>query len=99
MTHLTFTAQAFVKAAIYTNRDFARWALAVVYAGQTEDERESLTTYWQNGCGFSAADARFLSNIASNEVVSTEVLPAQEWQLRLSKYAAQIVRVVMVACE
>jgi hypothetical protein len=85
------TVTAFVKAAIENDPGFAYSALSVFYRGQTADEREFRKTRWSNHRGFSAGDANLLSIIAED----TPILDSPPRRTKVTKYASQIVEVII----
>jgi hypothetical protein len=69
-------------------------AITTLYEGQREDEKRQSSTKYQNGIGFTPADARFLSSLAKQiesgrELTVKQIAAARP---RLFKYVGQIFR-------
>ena len=77
-----------------TDNLFLEWAIAIIYARQTHDERATSRTRYVNQIGFNRVDALPLSTLA-NKVKKGQHLTAQEAREalnRMRKYVGQLIQ-------
>lgn len=79
-------------ATLNTNPRAVRVALTTLHAAQTTDEQHTGATTHHNGVGFNAADAAFLSSLASQVEQGRKLSGRQLYAARcaLPKYAGQL---------
>lgn len=87
---------AFLRAALGARPAWARRALEIVLARQTDDERAVGATIARNGAGFSGVDAEILTSFARQLAAGRALSPRQEAVLlrRMPKYAGQLAALV-----
>lgn len=76
---------------------FACHALSLVYKKQTEDEKQTESVNHNNGVGFRAEDAKFLSSLAAQLERKGGLSEKQmEWLFKkMPVYAAQVVNIML----
>jgi len=84
-----------VRQMLETNQTWLERGVLAIYARQTWDEQEAHSTHLNNGVGFNAADASYLSYIAtwllSGKKLSGSHL--ENTRRRMLKYAGQLARI------
>lgn len=61
MTTTTTYTKEFIQEKLTSNPKWIERGLIVLYNRQTEDEKQSSETKWDNGKGFSGSDSKYLS--------------------------------------
>jgi hypothetical protein len=86
--------ESFVKAKLTSNPKWAKAALLKLFSNQTSDEQTSHETKYHNNIGFTGADARWLSSLAT-QLRDKGYLTDKQMKVlyrKIGKYAGQIAR-------
>lgn len=87
---------AYLRAVIEKKDEYTLFALTFIYDRQTEDEKQSEDTRWENTVGFSGVDAEILSSFAK-QYIARGTLSEKQMALakkKMSKYAKQILDII-----
>ena len=87
---------AYLRERLGSDNTFAAQHLVKIYQQQTDDEKNMEQSQQQNGVGFTAYDADFLSSLAKQYIERRSLSPTQMALLmkRMPKYAKQILGMV-----
>lgn len=81
----------FIRQKLATSDKWLLRGLLAIYRYQTEQEKAVDSTLNNNGVGFSAFDAEFLSGVAARGFISPKQMP--HVRKSMLKYAGQLVRI------
>ena len=86
-----------IKTLLLTNEVALRRGILRIFERQTQDEQRSHNTHYHNGIGFSASDAKFLSDMAAlvrnNRAMSEGQLIVS--RRKMVKYANQLLNIML----
>jgi len=86
---------AYIRTMLATDARWALKALVRIYENQTEDEKVSEDTKYNNGVGFTGADGNYMTSLAKQYIAKGSLSPNQMQRVfkNMPKYARQLERI------